>query len=419
MAETAWHSFADFADFLAHLGGEVTEMRYDLTVAGRVIPLLFPERFAPAVVVAGTNGKGSVAWWLAQVFQAAGYRTALYTSPHLLHLTERIRLDGTPADPAAIHRHACAVREVVDGLGNALPRRPTYYEWLTFVAASLFREAQADVHVLEVGLGGRFDAVNTAEPILSVITSVGLDHCRLLGDSISAIAREKMGVLRRSAPAVLGPQDGWAGEVMDDLVAGCGTLIPARPVYEAEFAGECDWELGLAGAYQRYNAATVVTCCRVLRAFGWRLDEAAIRQGLACGGWPGRMERLAEAPSVVADGAHNVAAVRELIREIDRLDPRPVVVFGAMRDKDLCGMLALLRPAAAALVLTRPPTPRAAGADDYAAWLDDPGVHFRKKPGEALRQARALAGPGGHVVVAGSLYLVAEIKRRMAEGGAA
>ena len=153
MAETAWHSYADFADFLAHLGGEVTEMRYDLTVAGRVIPLLFPERFAPAVVVAGTNGKGSVAWWLDQVFQAAGFRTALYTSPHLLHLTERIRLDGSPADPAAVFRHACAVRKVVDGLGGALSRRPTYYEWLTFVAASLFREARADVHVLEVGLG--------------------------------------------------------------------------------------------------------------------------------------------------------------------------------------------------------------------------------------------------------------------------
>ncbi|MBP7296003.1 MAG: bifunctional folylpolyglutamate synthase/dihydrofolate synthase [Acidobacteria bacterium] len=419
MAETAWHSYADFADFLARLGGEVTEMRYDLAVAGRVIPLLFPERFAPAVVVAGTNGKGSVAWWLAQVFQAAGYRTGLYTSPHLLHLTERIRLDGEPADPAAVFRHACAVREVVDGLGGALPRRPTYYEWLTFVAASLFREARADVHVLEVGLGGRFDAVNAAEPMLSIITSVGLDHCQLLGDSITAIAREKMGVLRRSTPAVLGPQDDWAAEVMDDLVAGCGALVPARPVYEAEFAGNCDWVLGLPGAYQRYNAATVVTCCRVLRAFGWRLDEAAIRRGLACGGWPGRMERLAEAPSIVADGAHNVAAVRELVREIGRLDPRPVVVFGAMRDKDLRGMLALLRPAATALVLTRPPSPRAAGADAYAPLLDDPGVRFREEPGAALMEARALAGPDGHVVVAGSLYLVAEIKRWLAEEGAA
>ena len=419
MTETAWHSYADFADFLAHLGGEVTQMRYDLAVAGRVIPLLFPERFAPAVVVAGTNGKGSVAWWLTQVFQAAGYRTGLYTSPHLLHLTERIRLDGKPADPAVVFRHACAVRGVVDGLGGALPRRPTYYEWLTFVAASLFREARADVHVLEVGLGGRFDAVNAAEPMLSTITSVGLDHCQLLGDSITAIAREKMGVLRRAAPAVLGPQDEWADEVMDDLVAGCGVLVPARTVYEAEFAGESDWKLGLDGAYQRYNAATVVTCCRVLRASGWRLDEAAIRRGLACGGWPGRMERLADAPSVVADGAHNVAAVRELAREIDRLDPRPVVVFGAMRDKDLRGMLALLRPAAAALVLTRPPSPRAAGADDYAALLGDPGVRFREEPGEALREARALAGPDGHVVVAGSLYLVAEIKRWLAEEGAA
>ncbi|HQF88279.1 MAG TPA: cyanophycin synthetase [Acidobacteriota bacterium] len=418
MAETVWHSYADFTEFLARLGGEVTEMRYDLAVAEQVIPLLFPERFAPAVVIAGTNGKGSVAWWLAQVFQAAGYRTALYTSPHLLHLTERIRLDGTPADPAAVYRHACVVREVVHRLGGALPRRPTYFEWLTFVAASLFREARADVHVLEVGLGGRFDAVNVAAPMLSVITSVGLDHCQFLGDSITAIAREKMGVLRRSAPAVLGPQDGWADEVMDDLVAGCGALVPARPVYEAEFAGECDWRLGLDGAYQRYNAATVVTCCRVLRAFGWRLDEAAIRRGLACGGWPGRMERLVEAPSVVVDGAHNVAAVRELVREIDRFDPRPVVVFGAMRDKDLHGMLALLRPAAAALVLTRPPTPRAAGADDYAAWLDDPGVRFREEPGKALREAQELAGPDGHVVVAGSLYLVAEIKQRVAEEGA-
>ncbi len=419
MDEPAWHSYADFTGFLNRLGGELPGMRYDLSVAGRVIPRLFPGRFAPAVVVAGTNGKGTVCWWLSRVFQAAGYRTALYTSPHLLDEAERIRLNGVPADTETILRHAGIAREAVAAESNALSRSPTYYEWWTFVAASLFREARADIHLLEVGLGGRFDAVNVAEPILSVITTVGLDHCRILGDTVAAIAREKMGILRPAAPAVLGPQDAWSAEVAGELRTGCAAVVRARPVYETEFAGHSRWELGLDGAYQRYNAATVVTCCRALRRMGWRLDDEAVRAGLAQGGWPGRMERLAGAPVVVADGAHNVEAVGELVREFARLDPRPVVVFGAMRDKDLPGMLALLRTHAAALVLTRAPSSRAAGAEEFTPFLSLSGVTYREDPGQALAEARALAGPGGRVVVAGSLYLVAAIKRWLAEEGAA
>ena len=220
MSTTKWAAAADFLSFLDGLGNEVAGLRYDLSTAAAVIPLLNPGRFAPAVLVAGTNGKGSVSWWLARAVERAGYRVGLYTSPHLLDLRERIRLNGAPIPAEDLLVHANRARAAVESLAGRLVRPPTYYEWVTFTAASYFQAVSPDIHVLEVGLGGRLDAVNVADPVLSVITTIGLDHCRILGGTIEAIAREKMGILRPAAPVVVGPQDGWTGALEAELIRG-------------------------------------------------------------------------------------------------------------------------------------------------------------------------------------------------------
>lgn len=414
-----WNRYPDVVAFLDSLGNEMAGARYDLDTAAMVIPRLCPSRFAPAVLVAGTNGKGSVCWWLSAVFQAAGYHPALYTSPHLLDLRERIRIDGEPVAEDVFLRHANEALAVVADLGPRLPRPPSYYEWITFVAAGCFRAAGADIHILEVGMGGRLDAVNTADPVLSVITAVDLDHCRVLGRTVAEIAREKMGILRPEAPAVIGPQDEWSGPLREELASRAGEVVWARELLEREIApagSAPDRPLGLAGRYQWNNAATVLAAGRKLRELGWKLPEEAIWAGLARGGWPGRMEQIGRSPAVILDGAHNPHAIRAVTGEWQTAALRPVVVFGAMRDKDHAVMIALLARQCRAVILTRAPSARAAGLEEFAPHLVPGRVEWREDPRQALARAVEVAAGDTPVYVLGSLYLVAEIKRAAAAG---
>ncbi len=416
MSNPEWAAAADFLSFLDGLGNEVAGLRYDLSTAAAVIPRLNPGRFAPAVLVAGTNGKGSVSWWLARVLERAGYRVGLYTSPHLLDLRERIRIDGEPITPEDLLLHAHRARAAVESPAGRLDRPPTYYEWVTFVAASYFQSVAPDVHVLEVGLGGRLDAVNVADPILSVITTVGLDHCRILGATVDAIAREKMGILRPSAPVVLGPQDKWAASLEAELARGAAEVVRAKAVLEAELpettgAGRPGWTLGLAGRFQRYNAATVIAAVRALRSMGWRIGEEALAAGLRDGGWPGRMQRLSERPEILVDGAHNPDAMEAAIEELAAREQPPVVVFGAMKDKDFPSMIQKLLPHARNIVLTRVPSPRAAGAEEFAPFMQKYALSYREEPADALTEALRLSGGDAAVYVLGSLYLAAAVMK--------
>lgn len=416
MSNPEWAAAADFLSFLDGLGNEVAGLRYDLSTAEAVIPLLNRGRFAPAILVAGTNGKGSVSWWLARALERAGHRVGLYTSPHLLDLRERIRLNGKPISEADLLTHANQARAAVESEAARLVRQPTYYEWVTFVAASYFQSVAPDIYVLEVGLGGRLDAVNVADPILSVITTVGLDHCRILGFTVDAIAREKMGVLRPSVPAVLGPQDGWTGPLEAELARSASEVVRASAVLQAEFPAETDggrpqWVLGLAGRFQRNNAATVIAAVRKLRSLGWRVGEEDLAAGLQDGGWPGRMQRLSTEPEIFVDGAHNPDAMEAAIDELAAREQPPVVVFGAMRDKDFPAMIRKLLPHAREVILTRVPTPRAAGAEEYAPFVRQHGLRYVEDPAEALAEAVRLGGGDAPVYVLGSLYLAAAVMK--------
>lgn len=427
--------FVAMERFLLSRGDEVKDAVYDLSVPRRLLDGLSPPAFKPAVIVAGTNGKGSVCWWLSRALQAAGYRVGLFTSPHLLDLTERVRLDGVPVPRERMVEAANRVDERIEALTSGMPRPPTFFEWVTAIAAECFRELRPDIHILEVGMGGRLDAVNAVEPILSVITGVDYDHCQVLGNDLVSIAREKMGVFRPSVPAVLGPDDGWTRGLEDELNQQALRVSRSREVYRDHFEtpGVDAPALGLAGEFQRLNAATVMTAAMELARLGWALSGTHVLTALKDSDWPGRMERLREAPPVIVDGAHNPQAVESVAREFGRIGARPVAVFGCMKDKDYRRMLTLLLPRVDTLVLTRLPSPRSAAEPDF---LEVPGireemaatgvaggrpqgkgagkprvVRFAPSPEEALKTAVCAAGQDRPVFVLGSLYLAAEVKR--------
>jgi dihydrofolate synthase/folylpolyglutamate synthase len=398
-----------------------------------------PERGLVAVLIAGTNGKGSTAAMLASVARAAGLRTGLYTSPHLQRVEERIRIDGEPIDSALL---AAALERVLAAVRHAGLETPTYFEAATAAAFLLFAEARIELAVLEVGLGGRLDATNLSQPIVSVVTPIALDHTEWLGETLAAVAREKAGVMRAGRPAVLGPQEPEA----ERALLGAAREIGARPVdarerarvlavaprglagsrFEVELdAARLEIDLPLAGEHQVENAAVAIAAAATLAGEGFpALDAGAIRRGLAAVRWPGRLESLTlpgGRATVLLDAAHNPHGVAALARFLAGLGRRFVLVFGALADKDFARMLAPLAANASAVVLTRPESPRALDPARLRALLADPaGARLEPDPALALTTALGLADTSGVdlVVVAGSIYLIAAARRELARRGA-
>jgi dihydrofolate synthase/folylpolyglutamate synthase len=398
-----------------------------------------PERGLSSILIAGTNGKGSTAAMVASIARGAGLRTGLYTSPHLERVEERIRIGGAPIDSALLGR---ALERVLGAVRAAGLETPTYFEATTAAAFLVFAEAGTELAVLEVGLGGRLDATNLSDPRVSVVTPVALDHTEWLGETLAAVAREKAGVLRAGRPVVLGPQEPEAERALLDAAREIG----ARPVRALERArvlavesaglagsrlevalddARMALDLPLAGAHQVDNAAVAIAAAATLADSGFRaLDRDAICRGLAAVRWPGRLESLTPpgAPAtVLLDAAHNPHGVAALARFLAGLGRRFVLVFGALADKDFAHMLPPLAERASALVLTRPDSPRAL---DPARLLELFGERGRARveadPAAALEVALGLAAESGVdlVVVAGSIYLIATMRRELARLGA-
>jgi dihydrofolate synthase/folylpolyglutamate synthase len=387
-----------------------------------------PDRAFQTVLVGGTNGKGSVAAMLDAMLAAHGVPAGLYSSPHLVRPHERIRLRGTDVPDAEFRRllatvqDACA-RSLLDG---RLAAHPSFFEVMTASACLAFRDAGLPAAVLEVGLGGRLDATNATDPLVSAVVSVDLDHTAILGPTVEAIAREKAEIARPGRPLVAGMGDGPALAVLRETAARVGAeLVVAPRVASIEDGPEgtfaiaterllCDGlRLALQGEHQRENARTAVVAFeRFAEAIGLEIDPGAVRDGLAHTRWRGRLEWLAGDPPVLLDGAHNPAGLASLLAYLDaRNDPPPVLLFAAMKDKDLDAMLRPLAERARAVVTTEPRVRRAASAADLAdaarAWC--PRVEAVANAAEAMERARALARPSGWVLVAGSLYLVGEV----------
>lgn len=389
-------------------------MRFGLERMERALDALgHPERAYDVLHVGGTNGKGSTCAMAAAALSAAGVRTGLYTSPHLVRFHERIRVegeaipDGDLASGIEEIRRACPWHES-GGEGDRL----TYFEFATLLGLLHFARARVRVAVVEVGLGGRFDATNAiARPEVTAITRIGLDHVKLLGDTVEQIAREKAGIFKEGVPAVVhASQPPAALEVLRAEAERRGAPLTVAP---AEWHGE----VALRGAHQRANAALAAEALRRLSGAGVPVDEGSIARGIAEARWPGRLE---EVGGVLLDGAHNLDGAAALAAALGALHPgRPVeLVFGVLSDKDHAGMLRALAPGIRRVHLVAPASERARPAAEVLAAARAAGLegHAHATAEEALACAGRAASDGGLVCVAGSLYLVGEARALL--GGA-
>ncbi len=415
-------TYPDSVRFLYSLGNEVKTAKYDLERITTLLAALGnPERLPRIVHVAGTNGKGSVCAMIESGLRAAGFRTGLFTSPHLVEPTERIRFSGCPVTAvrfsAAFDRvHACAEQLLIQG---AIDFHPTYFETVTAMAFLLFQEQQTEAAVLEVGLGGRLDATNVVHPELCVITPVDFDHEALLGKSLEAIAGEKAGILKSGIPAVFAAQRPEARRTLDRRAAGLTIeVIHAQEVWRTD-----DVELSahgsaftlhdgaalhiqcpLAGEHQLSNAVTAVAALHRLGIAG-----SAIERGIAAARWPGRLQHVSDSPEIILDGAHNPAGARALADYIRRFYSHRcvVLVYGAMRDKAVEEIAGILFPHADEIIATAPRQSRAVDPETIRALGTHP--HLRTAPDLATALTMARAGDPGRVIfVTGSLFLVGE-----------
>lgn len=394
-----------------------------------------PQARPSTVLVAGTNGKGSTAAMLASVASAAGYRTGLYTSPHLEAVRERLRFNGRAIEDA---RLVALLREVVNVAERCLGEPPTYFEALTLAGFLWFARQEAELAVLEVGMGGRLDATNACDPLLSIITSIGLDHRERLGSTTLEIAGEKAGVMRRGRPTVAWLEDPVVREAVGQLAENQGAELievsgesggiepPAAHGAGKPGAGEGITLQTPADRYrivpplqgqpQLRNLWVAVRSAELLARRGFSgIDRNAIVAGVSACRWPGRMEEvtLPGGRRVLLDAAHNASAVEALASDLSQRGEAFDLLFGALSDKDAEAMLRCLVPLAGRVVLTRAPSERAIEPAQLAGWVTD---FAGRTPVVEPAVGDALAGalrPGRLLLVTGSIYLVGDVRTRL------
>ena len=380
-----------------------------------------PERRYPCIHVAGTNGKGSVAAMLEAILRTAGWRTGLYTSPHLVRLGERMQVDRVPMADAEIVAYARELQGHADALAaRDADDHPSFFEFMTGAAFLHFARKQVDLAVVEVGLGGRFDATNIVEPEIAVITSIGLDHCDMLGDTLAQIAFEKAGIIKPGRPVVVGRVPAEAMEVIARLAAERGAPLWS---VEREFGNELAGypETSLEGDYQRWNAATAALVARLLPA-RWRLTPEVVVRGLSGVSWPGRWQRIrvGETP-VILDATHNPEGAEQLDANLARLAAAtgraPVVVMGATGERRARAVLAAVAKHAREIHLIVPRQDRALphAALEGCVPAGFRGAVRRTSLAEVFPAAdRCTLGAAGEtVVVTGSIYLLGEVLERL------
>lgn len=390
----------------------LSRMRSLLRALGR------PERVIPAIIVAGTNGKGSTSATLASILRTSGYRTGFYSSPHLVDLRERWMIDGSPILPELLDASIAAVRLAGERTGIL----PTYFEALTLIAFFAFREAACELTVLEVGMGGRLDATNVVRPLASVITPIGLDHTEYLGNTIRRIAREKAGVIHRGAVALTSNRDPVVLDVLRRRASSFGIRLHVMSEETGSNATASEdpsmlelrtprdryrLRLPLIGEHQRDNITLAVRTAEELTAVLPRISRDAIVSGVESTRWRGRLERFDAGGKVIwVDGAHNAHAIRRIAEFVSANLSRPrLLIFGIMADKDVDDFTRIIVPLFDRVIATEPYRPRCVAATtlrDAAIALGVP-AEAEAEPDDALRLA--LAGPEPVVLVCGSLYL--------------
>lgn len=417
-------SYSSSVDFLYRLQQHGIKLGLD-RMRALLAGLGEPQQRYRAIHIAGTNGKGSTAAMTAAILQAAGYRVGLYTSPHLVEFRERIRVNGAMISEEAVMAVTERLRSLI-----STDLAPTFFEFTTAMALQHFAETEIDVAVLEVGMGGRFDATNVIVPLASAITTIGLDHQEYLGHTIAAIAGEKAGVIKPGVPVVMGRLDRTAETVIASVASDRHAPL-YRLGYDYRVMGETtenfayrglEWRFDrlscpLRGAHQMDNAACALALLEAAARSGCSASDEAVRAGLRSIEWEGRLELVEQEPTMLLDGAHNPEAATVLahyLRTYRRGHPgaRVVLVWGMMRDKDHRGFLGPLLPVVDEMVLTQADIPRAATIHELQSSVGPVSVpfHVASVPTDALALARRLASPTDLICVSGSLMLVGDVK---------
>jgi len=383
-----------------------------------------PEQKFKSIHIAGTNGKGSTAAILESILREAGYRTGLFTSPHLIDLRERIKVSG----------ECIPKEEVIYYIDRIMPHveetQASFFEIITAMGFLYFSHQQVDIAVIETGLGGRLDATNTITPEVSVITEIGLDHIKILGKKMEAIAAEKAGILKDSVPAVIGSRNVSVKRFYQNLAAERSYSLHFvdndTSVDRIRCSEQCtrfnlktrhnkyrNLKSNLLGEHQVENSATAISVIEVLNEKGWKIEETAIRCGLQKTVWRARLELVQIAPKVLLDSAHNPMGTQRLVHALNRIFryDKLILVFGVLEDKDYKAMCRELIPLADHIVLTKPNNDRALNPNQLArlAVFREKPVDMIENPKEAWVRAKELARPHDMICVAGSIYFIGDI----------
>ena len=428
-------NFDDSIEYLYNLGNEVLAMKLGLENIGKLLDALGnPENNYLKVQIAGTNGKGSTCAFLEAICLSAEISVGMTTSPHLISATERVRINGVEISEEDFARHATIIRETSEKLveRGELETVPTYFEQVTAIALNAFAESNIELAILETGLGGRFDATTAAKAEIVAITSIDYDHQRILGDTLSKIAAEKAAIIRESTKAVIAPQQKEAEKIIlercrevgvepvcvsEDFQIKKQSFEINTPQITLNFSTETDVYhdivLGLAGKHQIVNALVAVKLAEMLRDFGFEIEKENIWTGLEKARHRGRLEFY---EGILFDGAHNVSGAKALREYLDEFIKQPIVmIFGAMRDKDLSEIAEILFPKADRLILTRVENQRSMTAEELREFVppnfDKNNVIVVQNVREALQTAQNIALNKELICVTGSLYLVGEAQK--------
>lgn len=386
-----------------------------------------PQNEYRTIHVTGTNGKGSTTAMLSSILTASGKKTGMYTSPHLSSYTERMRIGGEPIDEAKFAEAIFVVKEVAEQMEADGAEYPTQFEVLTAAAFWLFAQEGVEYAVIEVGLGGLLDSTNVIVPKLSIITSIAVDHAEKCGDSLSGIAEHKAGIIKEGVPVFV-YADGEPLSIVEktaqaknaDIYLGgrdfsavsCGIEDGMRLFTFKQGTAEETYRLRLLGSYQVENASIAVAAAKYLG-----IDEGSIARGLQSVVWPCRLEVLSESPTILLDGAHNLAGVTALRNSLDELFPDRKILFllGILQDKDVKGMAEVLVRACDDVVITWPLSERAASPETVAQYISAAHVETVERIEDGIERVKALANDDSVICIAGSFYLVGRAREVLVE----
>lgn len=381
-----------------------------------------PQNFYPSILIGGTNGKGSTAAFIESILRESGFKTGLFTSPHLVDVRERIRINGKLISKNLFKESISEVKSTFEKLEKQMiiDESPTFFEVLTLAAFLSFKKEGIEVAVIEVGMGGKNDCTNILEPIVSAVTNVSFDHQQYLGKTLKEIAEEKSGIFRKNKIAIVGKTSKRTLNILKEKAADIGSkffslkdaeIRKNNKEFEVAFEGN---KIGfppppLLGKHQIDNAALAVLVCEKLKEIGFRIFEESIKKGIKKCRWEGRIQKIMESPQTYIDGAHNIDGIKKLSHFVRSLKGKKVLVFSALKDKPIKKMVKILEKDFDEIIFTRIEMKRGAKKEDFEKIFGEKKFLFVQEPVKALLKARKKAKENGVVIACGSLYLVGAI----------